>query len=193
MPFEHRGWREAQVTKLQEDRLLALAVLFGRDDCGLPEGGSVFQLAEPDIAKADRIVVVLQHDGAFVAVRFVFGDGVRPKPACAALKCDMVLHQDAVVQDGEIRLTCDPAGIIEDRPMEDDIISLPLTGLAAGIHQRNRPAVQRSTLTVRVGFVFIRVEDLDFIGSLEEHAAIAASLAGACNLGGRGELHMQLA
>ena len=115
---------------------------------------------------------------------------IQPVPP---VRLDVVLDEDAVVEDGERGLSRDLAVLIEERAMIDDVIALPLARLAAGVDQRHGTAVQRPALAVRIGLVLIGIEDLDLVLALEEHAAVAAALAGALHLRGRRELDVQLA
>ena len=52
---------------------------------------SVLQLADPDIAEADGIAVILEGDGELVRVGLILGCGVLTHPASAAAEDDMVL------------------------------------------------------------------------------------------------------
>jgi len=136
--------------------------------------------------------VVLQLDGAFVRVRPIVGDRMGTVPAGTAFEFNVVLDQDAILEDGERGLSRDLAVLIEERAMIDDVITLPLTRLAAGVGERDGPAVQRGTLAVRIGLVVVGIEDLDLILSVQEHTAVAPALAGALHVRRRGELDVEL-
>src|SRR5579859_1990398 len=77
--------------------------------------------------------------------------------------------------------------------MEDDVVGLPLTRLAGGVDQRGVLAVDRSGLAVEVGFVLIRVEDLQFVPSLQNNSAVAPALAFTAHCSRSRPLDMQLA
>ena len=53
--------------------------------------------------------------------------------------------------------------------------------------------VDRPRLSVEIGLVAVRVEDLDFVKPHQVNAAVAASLAGPLDLGGSRPLDVQLA
>ena len=97
--------------------------------------GSVLQFANPDIAETDGISVVLKGEGGLVGVGLVFGGGVGAHPAGAAAEDSVVLDKDAVVQDGEGGAAGDLAPLIEERAVEDDVVALPLAGLAADVDE----------------------------------------------------------
>src|SRR5678815_4202569 len=89
---------------------------------------------------------------------------------------DVVLNEDAVVQDGEPRRTRDLARRIESRPMEDDVVRLPLAGRATRVHERRELPVDRRGLAVRIRLVLVRVEYLHLVAPHEEDTAVAALL-----------------
>src|SRR5262245_17500974 len=98
----------------------------------------------------------------------------------------VVLDQDAVLEGGDSGFFLDPSVIAEDRRMIDDVVGLPFAGLAAGVYERRVLFVNRAGLTVEVGLVIVRIEHLNLVKSLEEDAAVSASLAFALELGRRG-------
>ena len=64
----------------------------------------------------------------------------------------VIVHQHTIEQHREI------GGLhqfvaFEVRRFEHDVVGLPFTGLAGSVHQRRPPAVDRSGLTVGIGFV----------------------------------------
>ena len=76
--------------------------------------------------------------------------------------------------------------------VEDDVVGLPLARRARGVDQRRVLAVDRAAPAVGVGRVLIAVEDLDLVAAEEEDAAVAAALAVAFDVLGRGELEVEL-
>ncbi len=151
--------------------------------------GQRLQFTQPHVAIAHGVAVVLQGQRAFFAVVFVRGD--RPVLG-AAVERAVRLGEHAIVKDGDVGRGLDLA-VLPARGLEDDVVGLPFTRLAAGIDQRWPLAVERGGLAIGVGFVFVTVEHLDFIGLPEEkHAAVAAALVAAA--GGRrcGPLDVQL-
>jgi hypothetical protein len=103
------------------------------------------QLAYPDVAVPYRAFVVLEVQGHLRRMR---GIG-RPIPSCVALDFHVILNQDSVVQDRhECRFQKFPPRI-EPRGFEDDVVRLPLAGLAGSIHQRGVLAVNSPGHAVR--------------------------------------------
>ena len=79
------------------------------------------EFADPNVAEADGVVVVLEGDWKFVGVGFVglAGDG-------RALDFDVVLNENAVVEDGDSAETYEFPVFIEFGGMENDVVGLPL-------------------------------------------------------------------
>ena len=88
----------------------------------------------------------------------------------------MVLNEHAVLQHGEGTGPHLAIGELLGR-VENDVVGLPLAGLAAGVDQRGVVAVERAALAVRIGLVVITIEHLDFIAAHQIDAAVAAALA----------------
>jgi hypothetical protein len=65
-------------------------------------------------------------------MRHKVGYGMWTLPTGTSLQLDMVLYEHAVMKYGECRFS-DDLFALENRSMENDIIPLPLAGLAAGI------------------------------------------------------------
>ena len=107
-------------------------------------------------------VVVLQRNWPFVIMRLEVGYSMWAFPTGTSMQPDMVMDEYAVMKYSECRF---PDGLVtfESRPVENDIIRLPLTRLSAGVDQRYRPAVERNTLAVRIGLVVVRIKNLYFI------------------------------
>ncbi len=81
---------------------------------------------------------------------------------------------------------------VESRRREDDVVGLPFAWRTRRVHERRILPVHRRGLAVGIGLVLIAVEHLHLELSEEEHAAVAAPLAGALDLFRRGELHVEL-
>ena len=137
--------------------------------------------------------MVLELDRGLVLDLPEVADDVTADPLGAAWEFDVVLDQDAVLNDGEGRLSRDFAILVEQRAMVDDVERLPFAGFAAGVHQRHGPAVESAALAVGIGLIVVGIEHLDLELALKEDAAVAATLAGAGHGGRRGELDVQLA
>src|SRR5688572_30283268 len=117
--------------------------------------------AQPDVAEADGIAVVLEDERAFFGDTAEGGGG-----GGASTDGGMVLHENAVVENG--KATGDDFAIGGFfRGAKDDVVGLPFAGLAGGVHERGGVAVKCAGLSVRIGFVLIRVEHLDFVAALE--------------------------
>ena len=75
---------------------------------------------------------------------------------------------------------------------EDDVVGLPLAGPPRGVHEGNVLLVDAGRLPVDVGGVLPRVEHLHLVQPHQEHAAVAAALALADDLGGGAPLDVEL-
>ena len=117
----------------------------------------------------------------------------RPVPSRGAENLRMILHQHAVLQDGDERGAFRLAALIETRGLENDVVGLPLARLAAGVHQRRALLVNRGRLAVEIRLILVRIEDLDFVDAHHEHAAVAPFLAVAHDFLGRGPFDVELA
>jgi len=145
------------------------------------------EFTDPDVAEADRVVVVLQRQRKFISVGLVgfAGDGW-------ALNFDIVLHEYAVVKDGDAAEADEFSILIEARGMENDVVGLPLTGLPRGVDERRILAVDGGGLAVGVSLVIEGIEDLNFVHAHQEDAAIAAILILPFGWRGRGEFNVKL-
>jgi hypothetical protein len=154
---------------------------------------SVLELADPDVAKTDGIAVVLHGEGEFVGMGFVLACGVGTHPASATAEDGVVLDEHSVVQHGEGGSASDLACFVEEWAVENDVIGLPLTGLAADVDERFLAAVECAGLAIGIGDIVVVIEDLDLIGVHEENAAVAAALAVTFDAGGGCPLDVNLA
>src|SRR5580704_8207852 len=89
---------------------------------------------------------------------------------------DVVLRQDAVVKNGDVRGPSQFSGWVEARAVPDDVVGLPLAGCARSIHQRRILAIHGGRLPVGVRLAVVRIEHLDFVEPHQENAAVAAIL-----------------
>src|SRR6266567_841146 len=112
---------------------------------------------------------------------------------CAPFDLDMVLDQNAVVQDGDGRRLQKLACAIEPWRMIDDVISLPFARPAAGVDQRRLLLIDRCRLPVVVGLVIKGIEHLNLVTLLQINPAVATALALAFDLCRRRPFHVQLA
>ena len=102
----------------------------------------------------------------------------------------VILNNDSVVKDGGVCGTQFSA--FKARAGEDDVVSLPFAGRAAGVHKRRRLPIQRSGLAVWVGLVPKTVQHLDLVAAEDEHTAVSSSLSGALGRRWSGPLDVQL-
>ena len=94
-----------------------------------------------------------------------------------AHELDMILNHDAVEDHGRGRGS-DESITVESRRREHDVEDVPLTIRTAGIHERRVLSIERSRLSVGIGLIRIRAEDLHFVATIdEEDAAVAPRLS----------------
>jgi len=96
--------------------------------------------------------------------------------AGGAGQLDVVLDQHSVVERRDVRRAKKFSGGIEARPMENDVIDLPLSGGARRVHQGRELAVDCGGLPVGIGLAFVGIEDLHFVEAVQEDATVAAVL-----------------
>src|SRR6202011_4173997 len=77
--------------------------------------------------------------------------------------------------------------------MENDIVHLPFSRRAGGVHQGRALPVDGGSLAVRVSLVFIRVQHLNFIEPVQEYATVSALLTFSHCRQGLRKFHMELA
>ena len=131
--------------------------------------------------------MVLEVEGAFFdqAAQGGGGGGLRADG-------DVVLDENAVVQDGEGTVAHGAVrGFLGGA--KDDVVGLPFARLATGVDQRGAVAVERAALAVGIGLVLVAVQDLDLVAAHQIDAAIAPALAAAFDGGGRRPLDVHLA
>ena len=157
----------------------------GRSLFGLVVAG---QAADPDVAVANGVAVILQEQRS-VAVGFVVAEGAVLGIAVERLA---VVGDDAVEEEGDVGGADDFAAVEAGR-LVDDVVDIPLAGLADGVDERGPLAIDRAGLAIGVGGLVEGIEDLDFVAAGDVDAAIAAVLAGAGDVGGFGPLEVDLA
>ena len=96
--------------------------------------------------------------------------------SCAAYGC-VVLDQDTVHQHRHPGLIQIGPILLEDRSSVDDVVTVPLAGLAHRIDKGRLLLVDRADHAVDIGFIVIGVKYLDLIQPLEENSAVASALA----------------
>jgi len=133
------------------------------------------KLADPDIAVAHRIPMVLQHQGTC-------GSCTRKLRRHRGIShnWDMVLNQHPIVQHCErswLNLTI----CTRFRGVKQNVVNLPLTWLAGRVHQRSVVTIERSCLAVEVGLVLIGIEHLDLVASLKSPFTSAGEAHSRCS------------
>src|ERR1035437_5841595 len=147
------------------------------------------QAANPDVAEADTIMVFLQHERLLGIVRRV----LRHLPVDhGADRFLVVVNQHAIEEHG-LNGRLDEPLAFKPRRFEDDVVDLPLTRFASRIHKRRELPVNRRCLAVGVGGIVEGVEHLNLVTAHQQHAAIAARLAGTFDVGQLGPLDVKLA
>src|SRR5438477_10327781 len=109
-----------------------------------------------------------------------------------SLYLDVILNQDAVMNDGEVRRRHDLAIFIHSRSAKENVIALPLTRFAARVHQRDMLFVNACRLSIRVSAIVVRVEDLNLVVSLKKYAAVPSLLSFAFDFCGSAPLDVKL-
>src|ERR1043165_9471247 len=117
------------------------------------------QRADPDVAEAHRVSVILQFDRASGDCGLVgVGEVAMARRAEVGR---VVLHEYAVAKRRDDRGLCYLSIRAEARCGEDDIIRLPCPRRPRGIYQRRHLAIERASGAVGVGAVVIAVEHLE--------------------------------
>src|SRR4051812_37327183 len=101
----------------------------------------------------------------------------------------MILDEHSVVKCCQVGGRLD-FSILETGSGKNNIVNLPLTRWARGVHQRRVLSVHGGGAAIRVGPIVIAVEDLKFVLAEEEDAAVAPALAIAFRRIGCGKLDM---
>ena len=90
------------------------------------------QVADPDIAEAYGVAVVLELDRAAIAMVLV-----RPplEPGGLAEELLIILDENAVVEEGHAGRLGELAVLVEARPAKGDVVRLPLAGRAEALER----------------------------------------------------------
>ena len=136
-------------------------------------------LTDPDVAVVDFTAMILKRERKLVRMRCY---GVAHLPGRETVHFPVILHNHAVEEHrnaGGMK----KFDSIPDRLMEYDIVSLPLTGLAGGVHHRRILGVDCAGLTVGiVGVLHVRwvraigLKNLNLVIVHEKHAGVAVHL-----------------
>src|SRR5579859_1921794 len=108
------------------------------------------QLANPDIAVAHRIAVILQRERKFVRTGLVGW----PATVCGwAGEFDIVLHKDTVMKHGKAGRAEELPTAVEAWAVEDDVVPLPFARRPCSVHLRGILAVDRRSLAVGISSI----------------------------------------
>lgn len=147
------------------------------------------ELSHPDVSKSNRVLVVLEFDGASRLVGSVLGDSLMSRRSDEFLS---VMDHDAVVDHRDPRFLNESL-TVKPRCLEDDVIDLPGARRAARVDEWWFLAVDGRRLSIRVRWVVMGVENLDLVSSKEKDSAVAPPLGLAFNPGGGCPFDVELA
>src|SRR6185436_6481921 len=108
----------------------------------------------PDVAAANRIAMFVKHNEPLRRMRLVVL--LHDAMPGAAEQLAAMMSDDAIVQDGDIALFLEVVAF-PARRFENDVVALPRARRLGSIYQRRRLAVNRTGLSVGIGFVVVRV------------------------------------
>ena len=122
--------------------------------------GCQLQAANPDVAVADWVIMILQRERQF----FRCGRVRRPRVMRGRSgQLDIVLHQRSIVKNRYARRATQFSAGIESRTVKNNIVSLPLPRRPRRIHQWWILSVDGCGLTVGVGLALVGIEHLNFV------------------------------
>ncbi len=98
----------------------------------------------------------------------------------------------AVVDDHAVVEDRDTGRLVALGGVEDDVVGLPLAGLAAGVDEGRGLSIEGAGLSPGVGVVLEGIENLHLAVVSKVDAAVAAALSAAFDLAGSGPLDVQL-
>src|SRR5262245_18383152 len=169
---------------------------------GLKGVGAVLRLVilaqstNPEITETDGIVVILEFDEHFRRVRldigcqsFVFNS---THTVCGAEELAPMMQHHAIVNHGHVALLHQLLLVVPPRWLKNDVVVLPFTGWPAGVHKRWSLTIDRTSLSVGIGGVVVGIKHLHFVHPVDQHTTVAATLAVALDLRGRGEFQVEL-
>src|SRR5689334_4620326 len=145
---------------------------------------SLLQLPNPNIPKADRralIAVRLQFDRRSIVLLIKRLTDIQR----LSFQRKVILHQHTVEEHSRIRRRLHRPVIIKYWSSPHDIIGLPLSRLATGIHQRSRLLVNACGHPIHVSLILVGIQDLQLIsgvarpGGGEEQSAVSPRLTAA--------------
>ena len=90
---------------------------------------------------------------------------------------EVVLNQHPVEKHGHARRALERAVGLEVRPVEDDVVRLPVAGRSRGVDERGILAVDGAGLAIGIRVVLVGVEDLELVHPHQKDPAVPALLA----------------
>lgn len=100
----------------------------------------------PNISVSNWIAMVLQSKVTGFSLRTAY--------------FHIILNQNAIMQNRISTLTNVFSILIEDRSMNNDIVSLPNTGCPTGIYQWRIPIINSTRLSMGISRIIVRVQNL---------------------------------
>ena len=91
----------------------------------------------------------------------------------------VILHEHAVMHHGDIGGRLQVSRVIESWGGPENVVRIPLAWWPVRVHCGWRLFVDRSGLSIKVGFVLVRVEDLDFVSVHHKYATVSSTLPSA--------------
>jgi hypothetical protein len=186
--LEHCGWG-ARMLKLKLVRVKkSHPARTEQWDARVDDGAikAILEAPEPDVPESDGIAVILQEERSERG-----NSGKLCRSRRTSLDRGSVLNEHAIVQNGKAARF---DGTI--RPLfgsaEDDVVGLPFSRLFRGVDQWRGHSVERTGLSLRIGFILVGIEHLNLVTALEVNAAVAPALPCPLDLGWSGPLNMQL-
>src|SRR5262249_33475753 len=116
----------------------------------VPPGHGVtrLQFANPDVSEPHRVAVELDVEGGLRAMRLIRRRSV---VGGLAQKCEVVLNDDAIVQDGDVGRRLELLLFVKARSGKKNVVRLPFPRLATGIDEGWPLLVDRTGLPVEIG------------------------------------------
>jgi len=114
----------------------------------------LFEGTDPDVAKADRVAMILERKGEPVRMRQVGRPDFVRRRSCELY---IIVDENAVMKYGHPGRPQDFPLRIEARPPENNVIGLPFARSPAGVDQRRILAVNGSSHAVGIGLVLVGI------------------------------------
>ena len=120
----------------------------------------------------------------------VFGNRVRASPTGSPAEFQMVMNHMAIVDDMEFCLAGNFPCFIENGTMKGNVISLPLSRTPTGIDQRLGPAIKSTALPIRIGIIFVGIQNLNLVLTHKKDTTVPTTLPTPLCFSGGGEFNV---